>query len=247
MKNGLFAAIAVSFLVLAGCVEKGAESVGYGSDEPLGIQQLQRLKGFYDSINLDPDPELSRTVGDISRLAAMEPEKSITYGESMTKGMVNTLKAAESYRIIYADDNVKLETAVKDERMKISVCMEQSASEMIFNGSVVHSFSPIDMYGYKTTLSGEDMESYNAETLLDSTVFYPEDDLAQVSVSTVTAGENSYVCELFDGFAYLFRNDGSLAMFCDNSNNFTASIETENVPDSVFDIPEGYVISDYDK
>ena len=90
------------------------------------------------------------------------------------------------------------------------------------------------------------MESYSGETLLDSTIYYPKNDSEVVSVSTVHSEGEVYTCEVFDGFAYLFDSDGSMRMFCDSSNNFTASIETDNISDNIFDLPDGYVVEDHD-
>ena len=253
MKNSLFAVVAVSFLMLAGCAEKNYvddNGIVSGSEAAVSAEldelHRERRDAFYSSIGLESNNALADETGGIMKLAQRTPEKNITYGESRTKVLVEKLKASRDYHIIYADNDVKMETAVKDRKMKISVCTEQSASMMIFNGNTVHCYSPIEGSGYKITLSDKDMESYSGETLLDSTLYYPLNDSDEVSVSTVNSDGEEYTCELFDGFAYLFDSDGAMKMFCDNSNNFTASIETGNISESIFELPEGYVVMDHD-
>ncbi|MBQ8781459.1 MAG: hypothetical protein IJZ72_07290 [Oscillospiraceae bacterium] len=252
MKNNIVAVIAASFLLLAGCAERAVDSSdGTSGTETsatgvIDEQQRRRLDEFYASIKLAPDEVLSRSTGGITGLANRDPEKNITYAESLTKGMVEKLREAESFRITYADSGVKMETAVKGQLMKIAVCTEQSASAMLFDGNLVHALSPMEMSGYRITLSDEDMKSYTPESLLESTVFYPDSDDENVSVSTVMSDGSAYICEVFDGFAYIYGQDGSLAMFCDNSNNFTAQVETEDISDEVFVLPEGYEIADHD-
>lgn len=250
MKNNLLAVFAAAAIVLAGCAEKSirdnsdeetAENTSVSAADMTDSEKLERYEEFYDSIQLECNTGLAEEAGGIMKLSERAPEKSITYAESMTKELVEQVKNAENYRILYADTNVKMETAVKGEKMKISICSPQSVSSMLFNGSAVNSFFPLERDSVSFTLSDEDMASYSSEALLDSTLYYPDNDSESVRVSTVSADGDDYVCEVFDGFAYLFDNSGAVAMFCDGVNNFTARIETENISDSVFVFPEWYM------
>ncbi len=261
MRYNFYAAAVTGMLLLTGCSDT-ADVVNINSTadttSPVTQQttvqsneltdiQMSNLTEFFNSIDIIDENTLNESIRAFTDVALLETEKTIAYGESLTKSLVDKVKASDEYRILYADGDVKMETAVKGEKMKLAVCIDKTASSMFFENSTVYSYYPIEKSGYKFTLSKEDMQSYTSENLLNSMLYYPETDEENVNISSISVADESFTCELFDGYAYIFRQDGSMAMFCDNSNSFTAKVETENISDDIFAIPADYATTDYDE
>lgn len=262
MKNSLYAAVVTGFLILTGCSDTAVVNPSetdlttaasaaspQTTVQPIELTDTQKanLNEFFNSIDIIDNDILKGNLDGLIDIAMFESEKTITYSESLTKTLIDKVKESEQYHILYADGNVKMETAVKGSKMKLAVCIDSTASSMFFEGDTIYSYYPIEKTGYKVTLSEEDMKLYSPENLLGSMLYYPDSDDDSVSVSSISADGENFICELFEGYAYIFREDGTIEMFCDNSNCFTARVETEDISDDIFTIPFDYATIDYNQ
>lgn len=262
MKNCLYAAVVTGALILTGCSDTAVANpsetelttAASASSVQTTVQSVEltdiqkaNLDEFFNSIDIADEDILKGNLDGLIDVAMLESERTITYGESRTKKLIDKVKNSEQYHLLYADGNVKMETAVKGSKMKLAVCIDSTASSMFFEGNTIYSYYPIEKTGYKVTLSEEEMQQYTPESLLDSMLYCPENDDEAVNISSVSVDSENFICELFEGYAYIFREDGSIAMFFDNSNCFTARVETDDISDDIFKLPADYATIDYNQ
>lgn len=210
-------------------------------------EQKANIEAFFSSVDFEHDTAIAENVESIAAMAEKDADKTVPYAESNTKALVDRLYASDSYSITLKNDNTFTVTAAKGDKLKIAVCTGDVAAAMIFGGNEVYSYSPMDMNGYKITLNDEDMEGYTKESLLETAILTPDDENYEVKVFDIEANGKKYTYELFDGFAYIFDEDGAAKALCDGSDLFYMEVLMGDVSDDTFAQLEGYDIMDYDE
>lgn len=210
-------------------------------------EQKANIEAFFNSVDFEHDTAIAENVESITAMSEKDADKTVPYAESNTKALVDRLYASDSYSITLKNDNTFTVTAAKGDKLKIAVCTGDVAAAMIFGGNEVYSYSPMDMNGYKITLNDEDMEGYTKESLLETAILTPDDENYEVKVFDIEANGKKYTYELFDGFAYIFDEDGAAKALCDGSDLFYMEVLMEDVSDDTFAQLEGYDIMDYDE
>lgn len=210
-------------------------------------EQKAHIEAFFSSVDFEHDTAIAENVESITDMAEKDADRTVTYAESQTKALVDSLYASDSYSITLKNDDTFTVTAAKDDKLKIAVCTGNVAAAMIFSGNEVYSYSPMDMNGYKITLEDEDMDGYTKESLLETAILTPDDENYEAKVFDIDANGKKYTYELFDGFAYIFDENGTAKALCDGTNLFYTEILTEDVADDAFAQLEGYDIMDYDE
>lgn len=205
-----------------------------------------KMEEFYNTFDVERREDLEAAAGTLGELLEAERDGSVLYSDSLSKAFYDLCAGAEGFRITMKSENTGVETAVKAGKIKLSVCTPSAASMLFIDGNVIHSYSPADLTGYKMTLSDEDAEKYGRDMVLDSAMLYPEEDLQVKRVNIACGGEN-YVCEVFDGYAYIFDENSLPVMLYDTDTVFTVEAETGEIDDSVFELPDGYIVADFDE
>lgn len=220
------------------------------SAETTGTEPAAFLSGkaeeFYNSLDIELREDLKTAIGTLEDLLEAEGNSSVPYSESLSKAFYDLCSGSEGFRIKMKSDNTGIDAAAKTGKIKLAVCMPSAASMLFIDGNVLHSYSPADMIGYKKTISDEEAEMYNSKLVLDSAILSPEEG-AEVKRVNVTCGSEEFVCEVSDSFAYIFDENSIPVMLYDSDTVFTIEVETGDIDDSAFELPEGYIVADFDE
>lgn len=205
-----------------------------------------KMEEYYNALDVKRREDLEAAAGTLEELHKAEGDGSVPYSESLSKAFYDFCAGSEGFYIKMKSDNTAIEAAAETGRIKLAVCMPSAASMLFIDGNVIHSYSPADLIGYKKTISDEEAELYGSKMVLDSAILFPEEG-AEAKKVNISCGGEDYICEVFDGFAYIFDENSMPVMLYDSDTVFTVEIETGDIDDSVFDLPEGYVVADFDE
>lgn len=205
-----------------------------------------KAEEFYNALDVERREDLEAAAGTLEELLEAEGDGSVPYSESLSKAFYDFCAGSEGFYIKMKSDNTAIEAAAKTGKIKLAVCMPSAASMLFIDGNVLHSYSPADMVGYKVTISEEEVEMYDRDMVLDSAILFPEED-TEIKRVNITCGGEEFVCEVSDSFAYIFDKNSMPVMLYDSDTVFTVETETGEIDDSVFELPEGYIVADFDE
>lgn len=181
---------------------------------------------------------------------SMLPFESVSFKSSNTYDFLNTFDSKKFLHLDIADLSSNSFLTIyldnKNNRLAITIVRDDIGMVLpiIVAGSKVHMLDPMNM---TCVYTDADKSVFTDILSLIGVDKKAVSDSKNISSCKITIGSKEYIFENCAGGGFLYETNGNPYAIVSNADSLDYSIKeikefSENVPDGVFDIPEGYVL-----